>query len=431
MAVTKDKNRVAIIDGSRIPFAKAWGVYKGLNAAQLGQHAVNSLLEKVPQVTEHIDAVYFGMVAAPPSGPNVARELLFRTRLSRSIPAFTVQMYCASGLRAIADGANMILSGKAEAIIAGGTDTVSASQALFSKEFTDTLRLFAKAKSLPERFKLFTSLQLKDLKPEVPGLNEPTTGLTMGQAAEKLAKELGISRKEQDEFALKSHQNAAKAIESGIFKNEVAPCYPSPKFEVVDKDTDVRADASLEKMSSLKPAFDRDFGTITAANASFLTDGASATLIMSEAKAKELGLTPLAYIKADAAQGVDLQKENLFMGPAYCIPKVLKIAQMELKDIDAIEMHEAFAAQVLGNVKCLESKEFAVKNLGRSQAVGEVDRNKLNVYGGSISLGHPFGATGSRLVNTLSKRMARENLGNGLISICAAGGLAMAMILER
>ena len=423
--------RVAIIDGVRTPFARAFGLYKRLSAAELGRMATNELLARTELDPAEVDAVVFGCTLAPSAGPNVAREIQFRTPLPRAAAAHTVQMYCASGARAIVDGVHEIMRGDADTVIAGGVDSTSSMRPLFSDKMTEALQAAQKAKSMGGRLSAFSRIRPKDLAPVVPEIAEPTTGLSMGQSADRMAKELGITREEQDEWALTSHRRAAKATAEGRFQEIVAALVP-PRFDApLESDTDIRSDTSLEKLSSLRPVFDRKYGTVTAGNASPLTDGGAAVLLMDEEKAKALGLKPKGYFKTYAQVGLDLTKESLLMGPAYAIPMALEKAGMKLTDIDYIEMHEAFAASVLAAVRSMESKKFAEEKLGKSSAIGKIDLEAMNANGGSIAIGHPFGATGARLVMTMLNEMIRRKVGTGLATMCAAGGLGLTVILER
>ncbi len=424
--------RVAIVDGVRTPFARAFGVYKKLPAAELGRMAATELLNRTELDPEEVDNVVFGCTLAPTSGPNVAREVQFRTGIRRSAAAHTVQMYCASGARAIVDGCHEILSGDADVVVAGGVDSTSSMRALFSEPLTDALQKASKAKTLGSRVAAFKGIRPKHLAPVVPGLDEPTTGLTMGQSADRLAKEAGISRHDQDEWALTSHRRAAKATAEGRLKKEIVAAVVPPKFDQpLESDTDIRADGSMEKLAGLKPVFDRRYGTVTAGNASPLTDGGAAVLLMSDEKAKALGYRPKGYFRAYGQAGLDLAKEPLLMGPAYATPIALSKAGMKLSDIDYIEMHEAFAASVLAAIRALESPRFAEEKLGRAGAVGKIDLEALNANGGSIALGHPFGATGARLVMTLLNEMIRRKVSTGMATMCAAGGLGLSVIVER
>lgn len=423
--------RVAVVAGMRTPFARAWTAYRELGSADLGAESVRALLHKTELDPAEVDQVIFGCVAAPANGPHVGREVIFRTSISPQVPSATVQSYCASSGRAVVDAANEIALGNADVVIAGGVESLSENQVLFSKKFTHALQAASKARSIPARLAAFKGVGVGDLAPEVPGINEPTTGKSMGQHAELMAKEMGIPRREQDEWALESHRRAAAAFAEGRFKDQVCTVTVAPRFDrPLTQDTDVRADTTLEALSKLKPVFDRDHGTVTAGNASPLTDGSAAVLLMSDEKAKALGYQPLAYIRAYATAGIDLQKEHLLLGPTYSAPICFARAGMTLADMELVEMHEAFAAQVLATLQRFESKEHAAK-LGLKAPIGSIDRAKLNPNGGSIAIGHPFGATGARVITQAAHEMARRNLATGFVSICAAGGLGFSLILER
>lgn len=423
--------RVAIVAGTRTPFARAWTAYRDLGSADLGAEAVRALLHRTDLDPKEVDQLVFGCVAAPANGPHVGREVVFRSPIPASVPATTVQFYCASSARAVVDGAMEIALGQAEVVVAGGVESLSENQVLFSKKFTHALQAASKAKNIPSRLAAFKGVGLGDLAPEVPGIDEPTTGKSMGQHAELMAKEMGIPRQEQDEWALESHRRAAAAFAAGRFKEQVATVTVRPRFDQpISQDTDVRADATLEGLAKLRPVFDRYHGSVTAGNASPLTDGASAVLLMSDEKAKALGYEPLAYLRAYAMAGIDIQKEHLLLGPTYSAPICFERAGMTLADMDLVEMHEAFAAQVLATLRRFESKEHADK-LGLKAPIGSIDRAKLNPNGGSIAIGHPFGATGARVIMQAAYEMARRNLGTGFVSICAGGGLGFSMVLER
>ena len=427
---TNPGRRVAIVGGMRTPFARAWTTYRDLGAADLGAEAVRALLLKTQLDPKEVDQVIFGCVAAPSNGPHVAREVIFRTQLPRSIPAVTVQYYCASSARAVVDAANEIALGHADVAIAGGAESMSEQQVLFSKNFTHALQAASKAKSLGSRLGALRGMSFADVKPEMPGIDEPTTGKSMGQHAELMAKDLHISRDEQDAWALESHRRAAAAFNSGRLKDEVATIQAGPHFQALDRDTDVRADTDLEQLGRLRPVFDRDYGTVTAGNASPLTDGGSAILLMAAEKAQALGYEPLAYVRSYAMRGIDLEKEHLLLGPAYSAPIALQRAGMTLADMDLVEMHEAFASQVLATLQKFESKEHAAK-LGLAKPIGEINRAKLNPNGGSIAMGHPFGATGARVISQAAHEMHRQGHGTAFVSICAGGGLGFSMVLDR
>lgn len=424
-------NRVAIIAGARTPFARAWSTYKDWTEADLGRAAVSALLQRTDIDPQLIDECVMGCVSAPMNGPNVAREIVLRSELPNHIAAYSVQMYCASSAQAIVAAVGSIMQGMSDVVIAGGVESMSAAQARLTLKLTHALNDAQKAKTFQGRISALAKLNPKDLLPDVPSISEPTTGKSMGQTAEEMAKQYKISRLAQDEFALMSHQRASNAYAEGHFA-EVAPQLTGPRFEtLVERDTDVRADTTLEKMAKLKPVFDRAYGSVTAANASPLTDGASAVLLMSEQRAKDLGLEPLAYIRASAIAGLDMTKHAMLLGPTFATHKLFKRTGLTLKDLDLVEMHEAFAAQCLSNLKVWESPALMAELGLGSEAIGEVDMDRYNIYGGSIAIGHPFGATGARLVMQLAGALQRQDKSLGMLTACAAGGLGLSMILER
>ena len=422
--------RVAIVGGCRTPFAKAGTAFRDVTAVDLARHAARELLVRTEIPPGEVDQVIFGQVIPSVLVPNVAREVSLLPQFPKTIPAYSLNRACASSNTAIASGFDQIRLGEANVVLAGGTESLSEVPILHSRRFASILVEASKAKSLGQRLGTFLKTRPRDLIPVSPAIAEPSTGESMGQSAEKMAKENRISREAQDEFALRSHLNAAKGTADGRLTAEIAPYFLPPKFEKVEStDNGVRSDTSLEQLAKLRPIYDRRYGTVTAGNASPLTDGASAVLIMSEEKASALGYQPLAFIRAYATAAVD-PGWQLLMGPAWAVPKALDRAGLALKDIGLIEMHEAFAAQALSNIQAFESKEFARKNLGRSEAVGQVDRDIVNVMGSSIAIGHPFGATGGRITITLANEMQRRGVQFGLISVCAQGGMGFAMVLE-
>ena len=429
--MTSNGTRVAVIAGCRTPFAKASTVYRDLSAVDLARICVRELMERSEAEPAWVDTVVMGQVIPSVRAPNLAREVVLGTAMPPGIPAHTVNRACASANEAIAEVASSILQGHAEVGIGGGAESLSDIPILHSKRMTKILMQASRARSLGERLAAFAKVRPADLTPEVPAIAEPSTGLTMGQSAEKMAKENHISREEQDQIAYLSHKNAAAATEAGRFASEICPVLVPPKYEpAVTEDNLIRRDTSLEALAALPPVFDRKYGTVTAGNSSPLTDGAAAVLLMSEARARAEGYEPLAFIKSWAVAAVD-PGGQLLMGPALAVPKALQRAGVTLADIDIIEMHEAFASQVASNIQALESESWAREKLGRTEAVGKIDRARLNVNGGSIAIGHPFGATGARLTTSLANEMKRRSAHLGLISVCAAGGLGFAMVLER
>jgi acetyl-CoA acyltransferase len=424
-------SRVAVVAGCRTPFAKAGTAYRDLTAVDLAKACVRELLERTDLALAEVDLVVMGQVVPSVRAPNLAREVVLGTGLPVSVPAHTVNRACASANQAVADVASAILLGHATCGIAGGAESLSDVPILAGRRLARALFAASRAKGLGARLGAFGSLRPRDLVPETPALAEPSTGLTMGQSAEKMAKENGITREAQDAIAFRSHRNAAGAIDSGRLAAEMCRVYVPPGYEgVVSEDNLVRRDTSLEALAALPPVFDPKYGTVTAGNSSPLTDGAAAVLLMAEETARALGYEPLAYVKTWATSAVD-PGGQLLMGPAFAVPKALGRAGLALADMDLVEMHEAFAAQVASNLQALESASWARERLGRDTAVGAVDPERLNVCGGSIALGHPFGATGARLTTTLARELAQRGGGHGLVSVCAQGGMGFAMILER
>jgi acetyl-CoA acyltransferase len=375
--------------------------------------------------------VVMGHVIPSVKAPNLAREVVLRSGLPAAVPAHTVNRACASANEAIAEVAFEIRAGHAEVGVAGGAESLSDAPILHSRKMARALMEASRARSIGDRLRAFSRIRPRDLVPETPAIAEPSTGLTMGQSAEKMAKENGITREEQDRIAYASHQAAAAATADGRLAAEMCAVLLPPRYEAaVTADNLVRPDTSIEALARLPPVFDRRFGTVTAGNSSPLTDGAAAVLLMSEERARAEGVAPLAFIREWAVAAVD-PGGQLLMGPALAIPKALERARLTLADMDLIEMHEAFAAQVASNIQALESPAWARDQLGRSAPVGKVDRSRLNVCGGSIALGHPFGATGARLTTTLARELQRRNGRFGLLSVCAQGGMGFAMVLER
>lgn len=423
--------RVAVIQGLRTPFAKSGTVYARLSALDLGKLVVAELVQRSGIDPKSVQEIVYGNVIPSVKAPNIAREIVLGTGLPRSIPGYTVGKACASSNQAITSAADLIFRGYADTVIAGGAESLSDVPILFSKNFSEALVGASKQKSVGGKLGVFRKVKLKDLTPETPAIAESTTGLTMGESAEKMAKENGITREAQDRFALQSHLRAAEATASGRFKDEVMTVVVPPNYEtVVETDNLIRADTTLEALSKLRPVFDRKYGTITAGNASPLTDGASAVLLMSEEKAKELGYKPIGFIKSYAYAATD-PADQLLQGPVFALPVALDRAKISLKDIGVIEMHEAFAAQVLSNIQWMGSRKIAKEKLGRSEPIGEIDPEAINRTGGSIALGHPFGATGARIVTTVCNELQRTGQQYGLVTVCAAGGMGSAIVLER
>jgi len=424
-------SRVAIVRGLRTPFAKSGTLFARLTALDLGKMAVAELIERSGIDPKSVQEVVFGNVIPSVKAPNIAREIVLGTGLPRSIPGYTVGKACASANQAIAAASDMIVRGYADTVIAGGSESLSDVPILFSRNMADAFVGASKGKSVVAKLGAFKKVRPKDLLPDAPAIAESTTGLTMGESAEKMAKENRISREAQDRFALQSHKRAAAATSSGRFKDEVMTVVLPPSFDtVVETDNLIRADTTLEQLAKLKPVFDRKYGTITAGNSSPLTDGAAAVLLMSEEKAKAEGFKPIGYLKSYAFAATD-PFDQLLQGPVFALPIALERAGITLKDIGVIEMHEAFAAQVLSNIQWMGSKKIAEEKLGRSEPIGDIDPTSINRTGGSIALGHPFGATGARIVTTVCNELQRTGEQYGLVTVCAAGGMGAAMILER
>jgi acetyl-CoA acyltransferase len=422
--------RVAVIAGVRTPFARSGTMLKNLSAIELGKICVAELIQRTELDGHDVDAVVYGTVVPSVIAPNIAREVSLLPMLPKGVEAFTVGRACASANQAITDGADQIVLGHQDVVIAGGAESLSNVPILHSRSMSDKLVALSRAKNMGQRLGILGSIRPRDFVPITPAIAEPSTGESMGQSAEKMAKVNGIQREEQDQFALRSHRLAAVGLEDGRLTAEITPVWVPPKFESsLDSDNGVRRDTSIEQLRALKPVFDRRYGSVTAGNSSPLTDGASAVLLMSEEKAHVLGYKPLAYIRSYAYAALD-PGEQLLMGPVLAAPVALERAGLQLKDMDLVEMHEAFAAQVLCNLRGLESKAWA-ERAGYARPVGEVDRSRLNVMGGSLSIGHPFGATGGRILTTLCNELVRRDGTFGLMTVCAAGGMGHAMVVER
>jgi acetyl-CoA acyltransferase len=422
--------RVAIVDGVRTPFARSGTALKDYTAIDLGKLCVAELLQRTNLDGKEVEAVVYGTVVPNVIAPNIAREVSLLPMLPKGCQAFTVSRACASANQAITDAADQIALGHLDVAIAGGAESLSNVPILHSRSMSDKLVAFSRAKSMGQRLKLLGSIRPKDLVPITPAIAEPSTGETMGQSAEKMAKINGISREDQDQFALRSHRLAAAGTQDGRLTAEICPVWVAPKMEqAVTSDNGIRADSTIEALRGLKPVFDRRYGSVTAGNASPLTDGGSAVLLMSEERAKSLGYEPIAYIRSYSYAALD-PGEQLLMGPVLAAPRALQRAGLSLGDMDLVEMHEAFAAQVLCNLKGLTDRRWA-ERAGFDEPVGEVDRARLNVMGGSLSIGHPFGATGGRIVTTLANELKRRDAQFGLLTVCAAGGMGHAMVIER
>ena len=428
---TRVGRRVAIVAGLRTPFVKSMGVFGRLSALELGRTLVAELIARSDLKREELELLVYGQVVPSVKWPNIAREIVLGVGLPQTVDAYSVSRACATSVQATTNAADQIALGNVDVAISGGAECLSDVPISVSRPLADALVKASKAKDLPGKFRSFAHLSATDLLPVPPALKEPSTGLTMGESAEKMAKENGIGREAQDAFAKRSHDRAAAAWRDGKYDAEVMHVLVPPTYaRVADRDDFVRDDTTLTKMAELKPAFDRKYGTITAANSSGLTDGASALLLMSEEKAKALGHTPLGYLRSYAYAAID-PKWQMLMGPAFATPKALERAGAKLSDMAVVDVHEAFAAVVLANLQALGSKAWCAQHLGRTSAVGEVPDETLNPNGGSIALGHPFAATGARMILSTLHELKRRDAELGLVTLCAAGGLAAAVVLER
>jgi acetyl-CoA acyltransferase len=424
------EDKIVLIEGCRTPFLKSGSDYMDLMSYELGQLAISGLLAKTGIDKATIDSVILGTVISNIKTSNVARESSLTAGIPHTTPCHTVTQACISANRAIVSAIGEISMGLSEVVIAGGVDSTSDTPIGFRKAMRKKLFNAQKIKSFSDQLKFIASLRFRDFLPEKPSISEFTTGKTMGQDCDNLAAKYNVSREEQDQYSINSHNLAEKAWQDGHLAKEVVPVQAATKFKYIHKDNGVRAGSKIEKLSKIRPAFDKKNGTLTAANSSFLTDGAAVVLLMKESKAKELGLTPKAEIIDFCFTGQEL-KEELLLGPAFAMSKALNRAGLKLSDMDVIEIHEAFAGQVLANINCLESDAFAKKHLNQEQKTGLIDRSKLNCWGGSLAIGHPFGATGARLLNTTANRLIHEGGQYGILSACAAGAHGHAMIIKK
>ncbi|GLX77542.1 3-ketoacyl-CoA thiolase [Thalassotalea insulae] len=426
---TASGERIAIVAGLRTPFAKQATAFHGVPAVDLGKLVVNELLKKHDVDPAIVQQLVFGQVVQMPEAPNIAREIVLGTGMNVHTDAYSVSRACATSFQSTVNIAESIMAGFIDVGVAGGADSSSVAPIGVSKKFARTLLDLSKAKTFGQKLSLIKGLKFKDILPVPPAVAEYSTGLSMGQTAEQMAKTHGISRQAQDELAHRSHTLATQSWQQGKLADEVMAAHVEPYKSFIDKDNCIRENSELAGYEKLRPVFDRKHGTVTAANSTALTDGASAVLIMREGRAKELGYQPLGYIRSYGFAAIDVWQDML-MGPSYATPLALKRAGLELKDLDLIEMHEAFAAQALANMKMFASDKFAKENLGRDKAIGEIDMDKFNVMGGSLAYGHPFAATGTRLIVQTLNELKRRGGGIGLTTACAAGGLGAAMIVE-
>ncbi|MFP4502361.1 MAG: acetyl-CoA C-acyltransferase [Candidatus Hydrogenedentota bacterium] len=428
---TPIKQRAVIVAGARTPFLRAFGAFTRMTTIDLGAAAVTALLEKAPAAKDHIEGVTWGSVIVPGATANVGREIVLDVDLPPEIEGVTVSRACTSGLVAITQAVAAIERGEADVLIAGGSDSTSNAEVTMPPSFVHKAApvVMNPKSGVKDYLGLLAKISIrKDLIPKRPAIRERTTGELMGEAAERMVKIWNISREAQDAFAAQSHHRAAAAIESGHFDDEVI-AVQTPEGKAVVRDNIVRPDTSIDRLAKLKPAFDKEDGTLTAGNSSALTDGAAAVLIMSEAKAKELGFTPLAAFRSWRYDAVD-PADQLLIGPAISIPGALERAGMTLQDADFVDIHEAFAGQVLCVLEALGSGQFAKEWIGRDHATGRLAPEDINMYGGSVALGHPFAATGARMVLTMANALKRSGKQTALIGICAAGGQSAGAVLE-
>ncbi|WP_258240109.1 acetyl-CoA C-acyltransferase FadI [Pseudidiomarina homiensis] len=426
---TPQGDRIAVVAGLRTPFAKQASYYHGIPALDLGKMVVQEMLNRYGLDGTEVEQLVFGQVVQMPSAPNIAREIVLGTSLPVSTDAYSVSRACATSFQATVNVLETMVAGNISVGIAGGADSSSVLPIGVSRKLAHALVDLNKARSLGQRLSVLKRLSFKDLLPVPPAIAEYSTGLTMGDTAEQMAKTHGINRADQDALAHRSHTLAHEAWEAGKLDAEVMTAFAEPYKDFLRRDNTIRSDSQLDSYAKLRPVFDRKHGSVTAANSTPLTDGAAAVLLMTESKAKALGYEILGYIKSYAFSAIGVEKDML-MGPSFATPIALDRAGMKLSDLDLIDMHEAFAAQTLANVKMFGSKKFAAEKLGRSEAIGEIDMDKFNVLGGSIAYGHPFAATGARMITQTLRELKRRGGGTALTTACAAGGLGSAMILE-
>lgn len=422
------KERIAIIDGLRSPIAKANGKLNDMSADTLGAIITKELVLRNDIDYKEFDEVIMGNVAQPSKAMNIARVMAIRAGFPQSTPAYTVHRNCASGMQSISSAIEKIHSDQGDLYLVGGMESMSNIPLLYSDEFRNFIAKFTYSKSITEKFKILTTFRLKFLKPTIgliSGLTDPISGKIMGITAENLANEFKISRAAQDEYALNSHKKAQKAMESGIFKDEIHPIMA--KNASISSDDGIRFNQTIEGLNKLNPIFIRDGGTVTAGNSSQVSDGACSLIVCSESKAKELNLEPIGYISDYSYAGLDAHRMGL--GPIYATKKLFDKTGLSLKDIDLIEINEAFAAQVIANIKAFASEEFCQKTFN-SPALGQIDESILNVNGGAIALGHPVGMSGARIILTALKELKRRDKNRALATLCIGGGQGAAFLLE-
>lgn len=423
---------VVIIDGFRTPYAKSGTVLKDVPAVDLGAAVVREVIARTGIDAALIDEVIVGNAGMPAEAANIARVIALRAGIPERVPAYSVQRNCASGMQAVAGAVAQIRAGMSDVVLAAGVESMSNFAFYTTRRLRDAFTAMARSKSVVGKIGTALSLRPRDFMPVVGltlGLTDPISGLNMGQTAEVLVRDFGIGRREQDAFALRSHQRWTEANGAGRFRNEIVPYYAPPKFEPVEEDVGPRRNQTMEALEKLSPYFDRKSGTVTPGNSSPITDGAAAALIMSADRARELGFRPLGHIRAVDFAGLDPSRMGL--GPVFATHRVLKRAGMSLSDMELVEINEAFAAQVLAVQRAAASREFFRKHLGGDEPVGEFRDDILNVNGGAIAVGHPVGSSGLRIILTLLKEMERRGIGTGLATLCIGGGQGGATIVER
>jgi acetyl-CoA C-acetyltransferase len=425
MLVGSSVRRVAIIGGTRIPFARAMGVYAEAGNQEMLTASLKGLVDKFNLRGEVLGDVGAGAVLKHSKDFNLTRESVLDSGLAPETPGFDLQRACGTSLDTAIVLGLKIATGQIDSAIAAGVDTASDVPIVYPSAYRKLLLRSARGRSLGERLSPWASFRPRFLKPQLPGVSEPRTGMSMGQHCEKMAQTWQIPRADQDQLALESHRKAGAAWDEGFYDDLVVP------FCGLKQDNNIRRDSSLEKLAKLKPAFAAN-GTLTAGNSTPMTDGSAAVLLASEEWAKARGLPVLAYLTYGKYAAVDfVQKEGLLMAPAYAVPRMLADAKLTLQDFDIYEIHEAFEAQVLCTLKAWESPEFCRDRLGLSAPLGSIDRSKMNLKGGSVAIGHPFAATGARIIATLAKQLAQRGGGRGLISVCTAGGMGVTALVER
>lgn len=426
---TPSGDRIAVVGGLRTPFARQLTAFRDSNAVDLGTMVVGELVARMDLDPALVERVVYGQVVILPEAPNIAREVVIGSGLPYTTDAYSISRACATSFQTTADVANAIEVGDIEIGIAGGADSASVLPIQVSRKLARALVHASKAKSALEKLRQFQGVTYQDLSPKAPALKDYSTNLSMGDIAEQMAKDWGITREEQDAFALRSHKLAHQAWEEGKLRDEVMIAFTGDQQEPLERDNNIRAGSTLEQLAKLQAAFDKAHGTVTAANSTPLTDGACALLLMKEGRARALGYEPLGFIRSQAFRAINPFKDGL-MGPSHVTPIALERAGVGLSDMTLIDIHEAFAAQTLANIKQWGSKTFAQDVLGRDEPIGEVDEDKLNVLGGSLAFGHPFAATGGRIIVQTLNELRRRGGGLALATACAAGGLGAAMVLE-